>query len=238
MNVAPAISPDGRILAIRDNYALPQQVMLNDEVLASIAHPGTDFLRSVAGTAEAVTWTASDGLEIEGMLCRPDGEGPFPLVVHVHGGPIWAFRNQWGMRFSLVPFLVSRGYAVLNPNPRGSTGRGQGFAEQVFGDMGGADAADILAGTDAMVARGIADPARIGVIGGSYGGFMTAWLITQDSRFTAAVALSPVTDWYSQTYTSNIAGWGIRFLDGDPERPDNQVHHRSPVLHASKARTP
>lgn len=233
-----AFTADGRVLTIRDDYERPQEVLLGDEVLASIAHPGTDFLRSIAGVAEVVTWPAADGLEIEGILCRPEGDGPFPLIVHVHGGPIWAFRNQWAMRSSLVPLLVSRGYAVLHPNPRGSTGRGQDFAEQVFGDMGGADAADILAGVDAMVARNVADPARIGLVGGSYGGFMAAWLVTQDTRFAASVPLSPVTDWYSQTYTSNIAGWGTRFLDGDPERPDNQAHHRSPVLHASKVRTP
>jgi len=138
-----------------------------------------------------------------------------------------------------VPLLVSRGYAVLHPNPRGSSGRGREFAAAVVGDMGGADTHDYLSGIDAMVERGIADPARIGTMGVSYGGFMSAWLVTQDQRFKAAVAGSPVTEWYSFTYTTNIPRWGLLFLDNaDPEEAGNQVHERSPVLHASKATTP
>ncbi|WP_245633607.1 S9 family peptidase [Amycolatopsis jejuensis] len=231
---------DGRVLTIEESYEVPQQLVLSgvDSPLAAIEHAGIDYLRSVSGTAEAVTWTAPDGLEIEGILCRPAGEGPFPLVVNIHGGPIWAYRECWSMRYAWVPLLVSRGYAVLNPNPRGSSGRGQKFAARVVGDMGGADTHDYLSGIDALVERGLADGNRVGLIGGSYGGFMSSWLVTQDTRFAAAVPMSPVTDWYSQSFTSNIAAWGNRFLDADPEQPGTRAHTRSPVLHASKARTP
>src|SRR3989442_8702912 len=100
------------------------------------------------------------------------------------------------MRGILTAFLVSRGYAVLFPNPRGSSGRGQSFAQMVYGDMGGGDAQDIMSGIDALIERGIADPDRLGVTGGSYGGFMSTWLVGQTERFAAAVAVSPVTDWY------------------------------------------
>jgi dipeptidyl aminopeptidase/acylaminoacyl peptidase len=90
-----------------------------------------------------------------------------------------------------------------------------------------------------MIERGIADPSRIGTMGVSYGGFMSAWLVTQDQRFKAAVAGSPVTEWYGFTFTTNIPRWGLWFLDNaDPEEIGNQVHTRSPVMHASKARTP
>ncbi|BBG03895.1 MULTISPECIES: S9 family peptidase [Pseudonocardia] len=233
---------DGRVCTIQESYELPQQLVVSgpdgDRVLASVAHPGTDHLRSVAGTAEAVTWDAPDGTEIEGVLCTPAGDGPFPLVVNVHGGPIWAFRNQWSMRSSWVPLLVSRGYAVLNPNPRGSAGRGQEFAGMVVGDMGGADTHDLLSGIDTLVDRGVVDGGRVGLIGGSYGGYMSSWLVTQDRRFAAAVPIAPVTDWYSQGFTSNIAAWGNRFLDADPEQHGTRAHTRSPVLHASKVRTP
>jgi dipeptidyl aminopeptidase/acylaminoacyl peptidase len=233
---------DGQVVTVQESYELPPQLVWfgpdGDQVLVSIAHPGTEYLRSVAGHAEAISWTAPDGLEIEGILCRPAGEGPFPLVVHVHGGPIFAHRNQWTMRSSWVPLLVARGYLVLSPNPRGSSGRGQDFAAMVVGDMGGADTHDYLSGIDALVERGLADPDRIGLIGGSYGGFMSAWLVTQDARFAAAVPLSPVTDWYSQSFTSNIAAWGNRFLAADPEQPGSRAHTRSPVLYASQARTP
>ncbi|HEX9067099.1 MAG TPA: S9 family peptidase [Streptosporangiaceae bacterium] len=238
-----AFTDDGRVLVIRDDYDTPQQIAVvgpgGDEVLASLAHAGTEYLGSVAGTAEVVTWDAPDGTPIEGILCRPAGDGPFPLVLHVHGGPVGAYQRSWAMGDYAVPLLVSRGYAVLSPNPRGSSGRGQEFAAAVVGDMGGADTHDYLSGIDALVARGIADPARIGTMGVSYGGFMSAWLVTQDQRFAAAVAGSPVTEWYSFTYTTNIAKWGLWFLgNADPEETGNQVHERSPVLHASKCRTP
>jgi dipeptidyl aminopeptidase/acylaminoacyl peptidase len=208
-------------------------------VLASLAHAGTDYIRSVAGSAANVSWSAPDGTPIEGVLCTPPRARPFPLVLHVHGGPIGAYQRSWTMRDYAVPLLVSRGYAVLLPNPRGSSGRGQEFAAAVVGDMGGADTDDYLSGIDAMIERGIADPARIGTMGVSYGGFMSAWLVTQDQRFKAAVAGSPVTEWYSFTFTTNIPRWGLWFLDNaDPEEIGNQVHTRSPVMHASKARTP
>jgi dipeptidyl aminopeptidase/acylaminoacyl peptidase len=228
---------------IRDDYDVPQQIAIvgsgADQVLASLAHAGTEYVRSVAGSAANVAWNAPDGTEIEGVLCTPAGDGPFPLVLDVHGGPIGAYQRSWMMGSNAVPLLVSRGYAVLLPNPRGSSGRGQEFAAAVVGDMGGADTYDYLSGIDAMIERGIADPARIGTMGVSYGGFMSAWLVTQDQRFKAAVAGSPVTEWYSFTFTTNIPRWGLWFLDNaDPEEAGSQVHTRSPVMHASKARTP
>jgi dipeptidyl aminopeptidase/acylaminoacyl peptidase len=185
-----------------------------------------------------VSWRAPDGLEIEGILCLPEGDGPFALVVNIHGGPVWSFSDSWSMHYAWVPLLVARGYAVLNPNPRGSSGRGQEFARRVVHDMGGADTHDYLSGVDELVRRGIADPDRIGLIGRSYGGFMSSWLVTQSDRFAAAIPLSPVTDWYSQGFTSNIAGWGNNFLGADPERQGNAVHERSPVLRASRVSTP
>ncbi len=240
---AGAFTSEARVVVIRDGYDLPQEIAIvgagADQVLASLAHAGTDYIRSVAGSAANVSWSAPDGTPIEGILCTPPGAGPFPLVLHVHGGPIGAYQRSWTMRDYAVPLLVSRGYAVLLPNPRGSSGRGQEFAAAVVGDMGGADTCDYLSGIDAMIERGIADPARIGTMGVSYGGFMSAWLVTQDQRFKAAVAGSPVTEWYSFTFTTNIPRWGLWFLDNaDPEEASNQVHARSPVMHASKARTP
>jgi len=240
---AGAFTSDGRVVVIRDDYDLPQEITIlgagADQVLASLAHAGTDYIRSVAGSAASVSWSAPDGTLIEGVLCTPAGAAPFPLVLLVHGGPVWAYQRGWSMHDYAVPLLVSRGYAVLLPNPRGSSGRGQEFAAAVVGDMGGADTYDYLSGVDAMIERGIADPGRIGTLGVSYGGFMSAWLVTQDQRFAAAVAGSPVTEWYSFAFTSNIPGWGLWFLDdADPEQIGNQMHTRSPVMHASKARTP
>ena len=182
-----------------------------------------------------VTWAAPDGLEIQGFLVTPHGSGPHPLIVDVHGGPVSSCRNRW---MGQARLLAGRGYAILFPNPRGSTGRGQAFARMVYGDPGGAETGDTLSGIDALVERGIADPERIGVTGGSHGGFMTAWLITQSDRFAAAVAISPVTDWYSQHHTSNIGRFDRLFLQDDPHSPGGKYFERSPVMFAGKVRTP
>jgi dipeptidyl aminopeptidase/acylaminoacyl peptidase len=238
-----AFTPDGRLVVVQSAYRRPPEVALltghDGEVLASTAHPGTDYLLSIAGSAEPVSWTAPDGLEIEGILCTPAGDPPFPLVVSIHGGPISAFRDTWLMRYPWIPLLVSRGYAVLNPNPRGSGGRGQDFARQVVGDRGGAETFDHLSGIDALVERGLVDASRIGLIGGSHGGFMASWLVTQDQRFAASVPIAPVTDLYSQIFTTDISAWARASIGNpDPEQPNTLIHQRSPVLNASKVRTP
>jgi dipeptidyl aminopeptidase/acylaminoacyl peptidase len=234
--------PDGSVAVVLHSYArYPELSLVGDSgtrTVASLRHPGADYLTSVAGAIEPVRWPAPDGLEIEGLLCVPDGPGPYPLVVFVHGGPVWAYRDRWSMGYAYPPLLVSRGYAVLHPNPRGSGGRGQEFARAVFGDMGGADTYDYLSGIDALVDRGIADPARIGVTGGSYGGFMSAWLITQDQRFAAAVPMAPVTDWYSQHHTSNIPYFDTLFLADQPRARAGRYPDRSPLLFAEHVRTP
>ena len=159
------------------------------------------------GAVDRVAWHAPDGLEIQGWLLRPrNGARPHPLVLNVHGGPISNWRPVWLGRPRGVPILmlVQRGYAVFMPNPRGSSGRGQDFARHVVGDMGGADTYDSLSGLDFLVEQRLADPRRLGVTGISYGGFMTAWLITHDSRFAAAVAVAPVTNQVSEHLISNV----------------------------------
>ncbi len=108
---------------------------------------------------------------------------PFPLVLDVHGGPIGNVDDRFPG--TLDALLLSRGFAILAPNPRGSTGRGQEFARRVVGDMGGLDVDDVLTGVDAAVAAGVADPDRLVLTGGSYGGFMAAWIPTRDQRFKA-----------------------------------------------------
>jgi dipeptidyl aminopeptidase/acylaminoacyl peptidase len=208
------------------------------DTTAILAHDGSAYLRRVGGTLETVRWQAPDGLEIEGLLVLPEGSGPHPLVVLVHGGPVWAYRNMWSMYYQWTPVLAAHGYAVLHPNPRGSGGRGQAFAEMVYGDMGGADTADILSGIEALVDRGLVDSHRVGVGGGSYGGFMAAWLVTQTDRFAAAVPMSPVTDWISTHYTSNIGYFDRIFLQDDPTNGTGRHVTRSPITYASRVRTP
>lgn len=188
---------------------------------------------------EQVGWRAPDGLEMQGWLLRPDGHGPYPLILNVHGGPVWQWRPRWlGRAAAYNLMLLRRGYAIFLPNPRGSTGRGQEFARQVVGDMGGADTHDYLSGLDHLVERGIADPRRLGVTGVSYGGFMTAWLTTQDPRFAAAVPVAPVTNWVTEHMISNIPHWVTLFLEDNYDNPGGKYFQRSPVMYAHKVKTP
>jgi dipeptidyl aminopeptidase/acylaminoacyl peptidase len=234
--------PDGSLAVVLHSYTrYPELSFVRDGdvvTVASLRHQGADFITSVGGRIEPVSWDAPDGLEIQGLLCLPEGPGPHPLIVFVHGGPVWAYRDRWSMGQLYTPLLVSRGYAVLHPNPRGSSGRGQDFARAVLGDMGGADTHDYLSGIDALVDRRIADPRRIGVTGGSYGGFMSAWLITQDQRFAAAVPMAPCTDWYSQHHTTNIPYFDSLFLADQPRARTGRYLDRSPLFFADQVRTP
>lgn len=194
----------------------------------------------VIAAVKRVSWQAPDGLEIQGWLLRPKGAGSHPLVMNVHGGPVSHWRPAWLGRSRGVPvlMLINRGYAVFFPNPRGSSGRGQAFARHVVGEMGGADTYDYLSGLDHLVEQGIADPKRLGVTGTSYGGFMTSWLITQDSRFAAAVPVAPVTNYVTEHLISNIPHWVALFLADTYTNPNGKYFQRSPIMHAHKAKTP
>ena len=158
--------------------------------------------------------------------------------MEIHGGPIWRWSPFFLARTAYHAMLIERGYALFWPNPRGSSGRGQSFARSVVGDMGGADMRDCLSGLDRLVADGIADPERIGVMGGSYGGFMTTWMVTQDERFSAAIAVAPVTHWISQHLTSNIPCFDSVCLGGNYADSGGSYHARSPVMFAHRVRTP
>jgi dipeptidyl aminopeptidase/acylaminoacyl peptidase len=233
---------NGSLFAIVDSYGKYQRIVTiedgTERRIAPLDHPGTDFVARVGGRAEIVTWRGRDGLEIDGVLVLPEGPGPYPLIVNVHGGPVFSFRNDWSMHYYYVPAFARFGYAILNPNPRGSRGRGQTFARMVRGDMCGEDTFDILAGVDELIARGIADPNRIAVLGRSYGGYMASWLVTQTNRFAAAIPMAPVTDSFSHHFTANIAEFDRRFLDATPYDPKGKYWQRSPLFFARQASTP
>lgn len=208
------------------------------EVVRSFASESSRSKNFHRARAEPYRWKGRDGLEIQGWLVRPPGDGPFPLVMDIHGGPVWHCRNRWAGRLRGAKVLADHGIASLYPNPRGSSGRGQDFARLVKGDMGGEDTHDYLRACDALVADGIADPTRLGVTGISYGGFASAWLITQDDRFVAAAPISPVTNWYSQHRTSQIPFFDELFLDGSASEPGGRFFERSPAMFAANVSTP
>jgi dipeptidyl aminopeptidase/acylaminoacyl peptidase len=204
----------------------------------SFAPDALEYLQAI-GSAQPVRWNAQDGIEIEGWLVQPHGPRPHPLVTIIHGGPVSHHRPIWMARASAIAaMLIKRGFALFYPNPRGSSGRGQAFAREVLGEMGGADALDCLSGIDHLIEQGIVDPQRLGITGGSYGGFMTSWLITQDSRFAAAVAVAPMTNHVSHHLVSNIPHFVRLFLADNYNNPTGKYFSRSPVMHAHKVKTP
>ena len=166
----------------------------------------------------------SDELEVEGQLIYPVGyeEGKrYPTILHIHGGPSWAWDDHfyanwhdWGQ------FLAGQGYAVLMPNPRGSTGRGWEYQIANYNDWMGGDYRDSQRGLDLLIERGIADPDRLGIGGWSYGGLTTAWALTQTDRFKAAVLGAGVTNRVSMHGTTDIVRWhGAGNRPSSPRRP-------------------
>ena len=175
---------------------------------------------------------------LEGWLLKPRGEGPFPMILDIHGGPVWQNRNRWIGRNPGAQQLLAKGIAYFLPNPRGSSGRGVAFARMVQGDMGGGDMRDLLAGIDHLVEAGIADPTKLGVTGISYGGFMTAWIVTQDHRFAAAVPVSPISNWFSQHWTSQIPAFDTMMFGGPPQTAHDKFLQKSPALFTGQVKTP
>ncbi len=194
------------------------------------------------GATEDVSWQSRDQRTIQGILIRPVDPAirpPYPLIVQVHGGPanIWPHRlfanwHDWGQ------LLATRGYAVFLPNFRGSFGRGTEFTEANLGDMGGGDFQDIMTGVDHLVAGGIADPGRLGICGWSYGGFMTAWAVTQTDRFRAAVMGAGISNWASFHGTAEISSWDVLFWRESPFEPEGRYLRYSPMSHVRGAKTP
>ncbi|EDN02373.1 predicted protein [Histoplasma mississippiense (nom. inval.)] len=157
--------------------------------------------------------------------------------MHCHGGPISCFKNEWP-DIDISAFLTANGYALFRPNPRGSTGRGQDFVRQIYGNMGGVDCQDLLSGIEHLVGTGLAARSRIGVTGGSYGGFMTNWIVTQTDLFAAGVAVAPISDWVSLHGTLNIPRCDRILLDADPYCVGGEYQKRSPLMFAGRYRTP
>lgn len=227
---------------VREAYAMAPEVAVLEggevRTLLSLASPQAKQVMAGKGAMRSVTWKAPDGLEIQGWLAAEDEGGARPLLIDIHGGPVWCCQNRWMGRLRTAALLVERGYAVLFPNPRGSGGRGQDFARRVGGDMGGADTYDYISGADALIAQGIADESRLACTGTSYGGFMSCWLVTQDQRFAAAAPVSPVANWHSQHRTSQIPYFDELFLQGSAYEPGGRYFERSPANYAARVRTP
>jgi dipeptidyl aminopeptidase/acylaminoacyl peptidase len=253
------IKPDGKAAAQSEFKVNPGSFDATANVIAFAGETTVDapevWLATQPGTAEVVThvnenwkqialikpeflrYKSFDGTEIEGALLKPAGYQAgtkVPLVVIVHGGPTgrWADSFQsWGQ------LLGARGYAVLYPNVRGSTGYGHRFLEMNRADWGGGDFKDVMAGVDFVIARGIADPDRLGIAGWSYGGYMASWAITQTNRFKAAMTGAGLSDLASEFGTEDGSSYDEWFFGTPYEKPQEFIDS-SPITFIKNAHTP
>ena len=189
--------------------------------------------------SEIVKWKSKDGMEIEGVLTRPVGYtagSKVPFLLNPHGGPTGASLNTFS---GTVQVLAANGFAVLQPNFRGSTGKGLTFAQANKNTWGKGDYEDCMTGVDNMIAKGIADPDRLGAFGWSYGGYMTFWILTQTDRFKAVSPGAGLTNIYSM-YSQNDIQRYLRWFysDKSPWDATDLYWDRSPMKYVKNVKTP
>ncbi|HHY11941.1 MAG TPA: S9 family peptidase, partial [Firmicutes bacterium] len=203
---------------------------VNEEVLSELQLSQPEYF----------LFTASDGVELEGWLMKPINFEPgkkYPVVVEIHGGPAVTYGLAFFHEFQV---LASNGYGVFYCNPRGSLGYGEWFAQQVIADQGGMDYQDIMALRNYMDTVEWADSGKVGVTGGSYGGFMTNWIVGHTDRFHAAVTQRSISNWYTKYGTSDIGFYGNRKGMGMRDLWDSEgfLMERSPIRYAPNVNTP
>jgi dipeptidyl aminopeptidase/acylaminoacyl peptidase len=237
-------SADGRVAAAvtEDFEHAPRIVAGRLPELAPITRDNDGFAPQVS--ARSLAWT-NEGFSVQGWLVGPrsvDAGKTYPMIVQVHGGPAAAVTPRYVAAGDsgnpLVRDLVKEGYFVFLPNPRGSYGQGAAFTRANRRDFGGGDWRDILAGVDAAIARAPIDGNRLGLMGHSYGGFMTMWGVTHSQRFKAAVAGAGIANWISYYGQNGIDQWMVPYF-GATMYDDPAIYRaQSPIESIKAARTP
>ncbi|HEX7903478.1 MAG TPA: S9 family peptidase [Chitinophagaceae bacterium] len=193
---------------------------------------------------EVIKWKGADGKEIEGLLTYPlnyQAGQKVPFILNVHGGPAGVFQqtcvaNNQGT-YPIAAF-AEMGYAVLRPNPRGSSGYGTEFRTANRSDWGGKDFLDLMAGVDQVIKMGVADETKMGVMGWSYGGFMSSWIVGHTDRFKAASIGAPVVDLAHQNLTDDIEGFLPSYFKANPWDDWSKYDAHSPLRFVQNVKTP
>lgn len=236
------VSRDGKIVGTTSSAKQPTELYIANADLSGLkpltAHNAWLQGYALADT-EVVKWKSKDGTEVEGLLTKPVGYEPgkkVPFLLNPHGGPTGASLDNFN---GAVQVLAANGFAVLQPNFRGSTGKGLAFAQANKNSWGKGDYEDCMTGVDAMIARGIADPDRLGAFGWSYGGYMTFWILTQTDRFKAVspgAAISNIYSMYSQNDIQRYLRWF--YSDKAPWEAQELYWDRSPMKYVKNVKTP
>ena len=239
-------SPAGGTVALTGSTPThPRELFTFDGSALTRRTTFNDWLSSVRlAKQERFVYEARDGLEITSVLLYPRDYQPgkkYPLIVDIHGGPESAYQNGWVTGYgNWGQVAAARGYFVFMPNYRASTGRGVAFAKMGLGDLAGKEFTDVLDGIDALIGKGMVDAKRVGIGGGSYGGYFSAWAATRHSeRFAAAVVFVGVSNQISKRNTTDIP-WEDYYVHWGIWTHENfeKVYDRSPVKWAKDSRTP
>jgi dipeptidyl aminopeptidase/acylaminoacyl peptidase len=240
-----ALSGDGKVAAVvRSTYNSPPEVFVGPPGKWRQLTSNNATLQANWGMAESIEWT-NEGSKVQAWLVPPakiEADKKYPMVVLIHGGPSSVTTSEWpasfGMARAIIAALSTRGYYVLLPNPRGSYGQGEDFTRANVQDFGGGDLRDMLAGIDAVTKKYPVDPARLGVTGWSYGGFMTMWTVTQTNRFRAAVAGAGIANWQSYYGQNLIDQWMIPFFGASVYDDPGVYEKSSPIRFIKNVKTP
>jgi dipeptidyl aminopeptidase/acylaminoacyl peptidase len=204
-----------------------------------ITHVNDALFKNLAlSEPEEVWWTSFDGTRIQGWLLHPpdfDKSKKYPFILEIHGGPHSAYGNVFTHEFQ---WMAAKGYVVLYPNPRGSSNYGQDFGNLIQYRYPGDDYKDLMAGVDLVLGRGYIDEKRMGVTGGSGGGLLTNWTITQTNRFAAAVSQRSIADWSGFWYTADFTLFTPFWFRKAPWEDPADFTARSPITHVAQVKTP
>ena len=253
VNFSPSISKDGKWLAFKsvESRTMGDVAVMNlaDKHITRLTEINPQLHDLELGELKPISWKSFDGKEIWGLLLTPagyKGGKRLPTVVYCHGGPIGGFTYGIFPQFAHIPgqvdpypseAMASAGMAILFPMPRGGSGYGVAGFKEIIKSWGEKDYKDIMAGVDHLIDQGIADPDRLGVMGASYGGFMTSWIVTQTGRFKAASTGASVNNLTTEYLLSEAGDFIIEYF-GYPWEPGEVLTSHSPVTFASKVTTP
>jgi dipeptidyl aminopeptidase/acylaminoacyl peptidase len=235
-----SVSDDGRrVVYTYQNSSQPAEVYYSDlnrfsKQKVSELHEESEFPEM--GNTELLTWTSDDGMEIEGLLTYPVGyeEGDrVPLILMVHGGPAGVYSQSWTGAGSIyaIQYFAEKGYALLRPNPRGSTGYGKEFRYANVQDWGYGDYEDLMTGVDKVIEMGVADPDRLAEMGWSYGGYMTSWIVTQTDRFKAVSMGAGLSNLVSMVGTTDIPGYLLGHMGGPYWNGNMETYERHSAVY-------
>lgn len=230
-----AASAGGQIAVLRGDKLHPNEVF-SVEGAALTAHNAWTNDRVQPGLRDVV-YKSGDGAVIRGLMMTPPGwrKGPTPTLFALHGGPVWQWQHEFDLAWQTY---AAAGFVVIGVNPRGSSGRGQAFAKALWRDWGGVEVRDVKAGVDWAIAEGVADPARLGVYGWSWGGILTNYMIASDPRFAAAISGAGMGNFLAAYGTDQYAVYYDVELGAPFENPELWRKLSYPFFEARRIRTP